>query len=437
MDLTGDYPVTAELDWHFLPGGELAPLAGTGRVKGDLQALRIVHRTTGRLTSGFEGELSDLLDAPTWRALVRVDDVSTHDFTRDAPAGSVAGHFSGTGTFSDASVTGTVTAELEGLDALGRLEARVDAEIEQDLLSVSQLNLSASEAPGSLQARGRIQLTGEAPGRFDVDAEWRDLAWPPGEAPEYQLPAGTLKASGTADAFSHEVATRIESATLPPADVQWEGQATPGSMTVDTLQVDTLGGHIDGIGELRWHPALAWSADLVAADLQPALKWPGLRGLLGARVETTGRMTEVLEARVRLWDLSGELQDRPVAGQGLVHWTDGTLTVEELSLGAGSNRLAVTGTVGETLGLAADIDAPDLSVLVPGAVGELRLTGQVTGPLSRPAIDGEFSVRRLEFGDASLDNADGHVRVGTRPGDALDVNLRADGLRAGTLSWNT
>jgi len=434
LALRDRYPLTADIQWRL--EAQPAPIAGEGRVEGDLSVLRIRHRSSGGVVSHVDAELFDVVDALRWRAEAGLDEVPLQAFGGGLPQGILSARVTSEGSLEALTAVAEVEASMTDLVDLGALLAKTELNLEGDVLEVRALTLAATQSEASVSGQGRVLLGAAEGPSLDLKLQWRDLAWPLQGEPQYQSPEGSLALAGRADDYSHELDLRLAGRDIPSTTLRARGRGDTTALSLDSLALALLDGNVTGAGQVRWDPELAWNLDLKADGLAPQVQWPELEGRIGFSARGEGRHTGGNDMALEIAELSGELNGRPIAGGARGRWRADILSLDQVDLTAGPNRLSVNGGIGERLDLDVSIDAPDVSVLHPAWHGALMLDAAIGGTTARPDLDGRLSVTELRMADVRLAGAQGRVRVAAAPTGVLDVDLTADTLAVGSLRWD-
>ncbi|MGS0465933.1 hypothetical protein ACU8V3_01120 [Cobetia marina] len=83
----------------------------------------------------------------------------------------------------------------------------------------------------------------------------------------------------------------------------------------------------------------------------------------------------------------------------------------------GQNRLSANGKIAKTITLAANIDFPALSTLMPDVAGELKGKIDATGTLDKPRLASNFTGRRLQIGENRI--SDMALSAGSMPASVV------------------
>ena len=432
--LTGDYPVDLKLDWRFQQPPALA-LTGTGSVGGNLSALEIQHRVDGTVVATLDATLKDVLKAPSWQGELDLERLDLPALVPDAPALDL-------------------TARLETRGSPDAFDYGLGAELVGPDIPATRLTLTGSGSSTAARIEsllaetlgGRIEAKGTA--AWSPAISW-DLAVTAADIdPGLQVPGLDGKVSLKADSrgglddgydFGANLIAELES--YPGAVVNLAGQGDPERVQLETLTVETLGGVIEGDGELTMAPALAWSLSLTADDLDPGRQYPGLDGRVGFRLSSAGGLDDGFDFKVQG---SAAVADYPpavvdIGGKG----TAEAAVLEKLNIQVLNGRIDGTGRVAWAPELSweaalqlADLDPGSLLADWPGRIGgpvqsQGRMTDQGPDLTARIGdVTGEllgFAVRLA----AALSMQGETIRLESLSAGSGSARLTADGSLAG------
>jgi len=241
-----------------------------------------------------------------------------------------------------------------------------------------------------------------------------------------------LDGSGTIDAFS--VGGRLV-ADLPEfgtAILEISGAGSQSGVELSVVNADVLDGRLQAEGSVAWTPAVEWRVDIQADDLAPGqlasspADWPGRLSFSGT---TEGSAGDTLHLRIQLDTLSGVLRDIPLNGK-----LSGSIQGEYYSLSAlaldwGPTHVRGAGEIGERLDAVFELDAPDLSAVLPDSRGSVLAEGRIAGTRSAPRIDANLIANGVEVGGIRIEDGDADVDVNWAPGQANRVRVHARGVQ--------
>ena len=339
------------------------------------------------------------------------------------------------------------------LDVGGTLEAfryEVSAEVWGRDFPEASLRLSGDGSPeatriqglsietldGKIEAEGRVAWAPELGWELTLTADGIDsgVQWP-------DLPARvgfTLASRGDLNAFVYSLEADMQSHALPASTLALKGQGDTKGTRLETLRVETLGGHLQAKADVAWAPAVTWDAEVDIADLDPGKQWPEWGGVLGGRVLSHGKLTdEGPELSARVESLGGRLRGYPVDAEARVRMRGRETQLEELRVVSGPSSLTASGSIGERLDLELGFSSPNLESLLPDAQGSIKVSGTATGILDTPAMNLELAADGVAVAGQRIRSLGGTVQVDLAPNGRLNVDLTGAGLVAGAMAFDS
>lgn len=279
------------------------------------------------------------------------------------------------------------------------------------------LDLQVS-APSELNLDARLDLRRPTP-TFDLQARWPELAWPLSGEPDYRSLDGRLTLAGQPDDYRLTLTSALRGAELPDTGLDLSAQGDTGGLTLQPLALRLLDGRLTARGRVDWAPQVAWRLAVETEDLNPGAypfpepaAAPDLAGRLTAELNTEGRLRDGLpELSVDIQRLDGQLRDRPLSARGRLEMAPGPqgprFLARDLRLASGRNRVSLDGRIDQSVDLAFEIEAPDLSELQlpPGAelAGTITGQGRLGGSLEQPTLQAKLAAKGLAYQDYRLD----------------------------------
>jgi translocation and assembly module TamB len=198
-------------------------------------------------------------------------------------------------------------------------------------------------------------------------------------------------------------------------------------------------GRLTAQGTLLLDASRAFSAEFDATQINPARFGKFPRGRLNARGQASGALLPELRLQTQFTLPPGELEGRPVKGQGRLRYENRHLADADIDLNLAGNLAKLKGAfgrAGDRLGW--DIDAPALARLKLGLAGRLTSRGSVSGDPGAPQIEAVLAASGLRLpGDIAADTLNLQLDLqaaanGTFSGqlDARGVTLAGQRLRS-------
>lgn len=138
--------------------------------------------------------------------------------------------------------------------------------------------------------------------------------------------------------------------------------------------------------------------------------------------------------KVNIAQLDGKIDGRPLKASGDVESLDGVITVKDLVVLAGQNKLNASGNASEPFDLNLDIDAPKLSQVWPGLAGSLKGGGKVSGTLKQLQVNADLKGKQLKFDDLSINGLD---LTAKQQGDVYDIKADITQFKQGANTIKT
>jgi translocation and assembly module TamB len=172
------------------------------------------------------------------------------------------------------------------------------------------------------------------------------------------------------------------------------------------------------------------------ADIGEFKEVPDL--LLNGKFEANGALQPQLQGELSFELDDSRLAGHPLQGSGEVHLQGERLTIPDLQLAAGANRVQVQGSLSEQRSrLTFEIDAPQLNQLSPDIAGSLKAKGTAVGTLESPQITVKWDADQLRLPqDVQVGSLQGEAEVEIDPDQpfplqAITAQVQASGVRSG------
>jgi len=394
MEMQEDYPLQGALDWQWRDDA-LAPLNARTRFTGNLRRLELIQEIQPPYSIHAEVALIDVLDTLQLDGTLVVQDSTLADIDASWPALQLSAALTLTGALEQLQIKGTVSSR----DAqANRLDAALDAEWHAMRVSIRSLLLTLPERTTRLQLQGEVDLGVPGTG-LDLQADWRDLAWPLYAEPAVTSDSGTLALRGSLEAYQLSGDAALDAPQFTPVQLQLQGQGDLDNIELGTVSARLLDGGLQGRARLAWSPQLAASFELDGKQLNPGLRWPEWPGRLAVQLKGSLEAGED-NAPVLRFDnaaVSGSLREQTLKLAMRGNYRPGALQIDSGVLTSGPTRLALQGHLGETLDLAWDLDSPDLATLAPAAAGRLSGKGRLQGNPQAPRLTAQLAGQDLRY----------------------------------------
>ncbi|MFO7542252.1 MAG: translocation/assembly module TamB domain-containing protein [Thiobacillus sp.] len=419
-----------------------APFALQGRVtaaRDDPMPIRATLGVTGRLAAiAFKldaqadtmrfmatGEAAPFARVRLPRLVVAGEGIDPRQFSAEAPHAALA--FSGV-------FEGQPGERLLGTFSLTNAQA---GRLDQQRLPLA--NLTGAVLGDTVKADfSALSIDLGAAGQFSGDGQWRDGRFSVNlNSPRLDLAGVHRDLNATRIRAALNLAGDAASQTLTAEVAETWGQGRFVLSHADRvvhLRDATFSGQVGGLtarGSVRLDGSRAFNAEFDATGINPARFGDFPRARLNARGEVSGALLPTLRLQTLFTLPPGELEGRPVKGQGRLRYADGQLSDADIDLDLAGNRARVKGAYGRAGDrLTWDIDAPALARLKLGLAGRLTSTGSASGDPRQPQIDAQLNASGLRLpGEIGADSLRLKLGMQAAATGAFNGQLEARGLQ--------
>ena len=410
-----------------IDGARRDPVAVSARLElaGQLSApVFQLHAAAARMRFLASGEAAPFARVRLPRLTVAGEGIDPRQFVAGAPSADLA--FSGV-------FEGQPGERLLGSFSLSnRLAGRLD----QQRLPLA--NLTGAVVGDSAQADfSALLIDLGVAGRFSGDGVWRDGRF------ALNLQSPRLNLAGLhRDLYATKLHTRLQlsgdgarqTLSAEVAETWGKGSFTlshaDAALRLEAANFSGQAGQLSAAGTLQLDAPRAFAAKIVADRINPARFGKFPRGRLNARGEVSGALLPALRLQTQFTLPPGELEDRPVSGQGRLRYENRHLADADIDLDLAGNRAKLKGAYGRVGDrLVWDIDAPALARLKLGLAGRLTSQGSVSGDPARPQIDATAAASGLRLpGDLAADTLDLQLDLQAAATGAFNGQLEVHGL---------
>lgn len=209
------------------------------------------------------------------------------------------------------------------------------------------------------------------------------------------------------DTFNLVFDGNIDGQHLPPAAIHLSGKGGLQAFNLDALTATCLGGTIAVGGHVTRQSPTEWDLTISGTDIHPGNQWRLWPGKLNFNAGLKGAFTDGHSlVEVNDIEVNGQLLERPFSASGKLHLIGKTITLEDLRLRSGDNRVALDGTVSENSNLRAEFDLPDPYSLWTGFRGHVNGNAVIEGDFRRPRATVTLDGAHMAYGDYKLRQVD-------------------------------
>ncbi|WP_260261004.1 autotransporter assembly complex protein TamB [Vibrio intestinalis] len=273
--------------------------------------------------------------------------------------------------------------------------------------TVAELNLKAlfsGLASGDLVATLQ-PLEPQLP--FDLALTQADAQWPLKGKAEYKVAIDELKGQGSLKAYGLALQAEVQGTPIPDLGIKLKGAGDLNHIQLSQLELQTLGGMVEGQVMANWQAPINWQAQLELTDIQPGLQWPEAEGQISGTLKTDGALTAKGGWKVNLpqLDIDGVLRDYPLNIEGSLQALDEAgkgeifLKTPRLVLSHGPNSIRAQGELAQQWQLDLALDLPSLVKSVPDLQGQARGGVKLRGDLKQPQVELDLQAENIAWQD--------------------------------------
>ncbi|MEL7450072.1 MAG: translocation/assembly module TamB domain-containing protein [Pseudomonadota bacterium] len=416
-----DYNADAALRWQ-LEYADLPRLGGQLDARLSRSAVEVRQAFAEPAEATLAGSADFNGDVPIWQASARLPERALNTLHSQWPDLRLGTDLSISGTGSEGTLTGTVYLPdflPEAVTATGAMA------LDDGRLTVQPLTVALQNRRESLTVTGAVAVTDLASGQTDLRASWQNLQWPLTEEPVVRSDSGSIAVDGNTSRFSFRLEGVADGDAVPATRLNAAGTGSTKAISIDSLAAALLGGEVQGTGNIQLDDSPAATLNLRASGLDPSTEFADWPGEFGFALEAA---VDGKTFNARLGDLDGTLRGYRWRGDCAVAFDGQEWVVNEVEFDGDGTQLEVAGRLGETLDLAWNLRADDMSVLHPDGAGAFQTTGTMGGTRERPVMQLSLTGQQLRWDSYAANEISLEATV-----DGSDQTPSAMELRASAL----
>ena len=322
---------------------------------------------------------------------------------------------------------------LNAADVIESYDATINVQLDNTVrdLDFDVVLTGAADA----QLTGRVQpLDNTLPLKATLSSEL--LGWPLDTQAIAAVNDLQLDIEGTLEDYTLDLGAAVSGEQIPDTTLAIMGRINTERVLIPELNLDTLGGTVEGTTSVNWTDGIDWLAAIGLEGIQPGLQVEGLEGVLGGTIDAAGTVADGdWSLSLDGADITGELNNYPFDLVVRAQKSDpDSLTIDELVLDNGANQIRAGGIVAladsgfSDLRLSAVL--PELQNLVPELDGNISADLTLKGQLTEPDVTLDVRTDRLTYQDYQVQSVRMVADVGEAAFKESDFSLTVKQITA-------
>ncbi|WP_018651890.1 autotransporter assembly complex protein TamB [Actinobacillus capsulatus] len=235
------------------------------------------------------------------------------------------------------------------------------------------------------------------------------------------------------DVLNYQLDTQV-SATgmgIPASRAHLKGQGEITQFNIEQLALNALEGKANLSGNVNWENGVAWDAKTDLDTINTKSLAPEWAAVLSGGLQSkgyAGRGENGLDWHVEVsnLDLNGMLLQKNLQLNGEIKSNNKTLLdVPSATLIYGENNIALKGILSDKSDFSAQINAPNLTGLLPKLAANIQGNVKLTGKVAEPNLDLDLTAKSLSYDQLNLQNliAKGKVTTEKTIQGNVDISL--------------
>ena len=180
----------------------------------------------------------------------------------------------------------------------------------------------------------------------------------------------------------------------------FSGEGDYKQVKLSNIILTSQHGNATATGDVAWDPDVRLNFDVKGSDIKTIAFLPEWPAIANAEIKYDGSFLDSrLENNIDVISLEGTFRDQKLSAKGQITDRQGLIRAENFNVKLGDNTIFATGAVTEPLSLEVDVDAKNLTQLLPELAGKIKGSAVVKGDYKAPQIESKLTANNLRYGD--------------------------------------
>lgn len=251
------------------------------------------------------------------------------------------------------------------------------------------------------------------------------VQWPLTASAQYQVDNIALNLTGKVTDYQIKSKFAVKGENIPATTVDLSSSGNLKQIDITSLLVSALKGTILLSGNASWQDSIKWNTALKVNKIDASSEFPDYPLVLNGGLNTSGSWIDKdWSVAIRDVALVGNIKKAKIDVHGNVSGdAKGVWNIHDFDATWGDNVIKINGQMDNKLALNADINAKNLSQILPELSGNVVGKIALQGTLDKPVVDTNLQVNTFRWQTWSVNNAKLMANVKSTEQIAGDVTL--------------
>lgn len=294
--------------------------------------------------------------------------------------------------------------QLKDQQQLLLADSQLELKLSGSLLKQTHLSLITKGGINS-QLTGQVELN-QAKTPFHLQFTSPNFRYPATGKDPLITQNINLVATGNLLDYQLQFTGQAQGMAVPKAELDFAITGGLSQAQIQQFVLKTLGGQAELTGKLDWQQGIAWNNDLVLKQINTANFTPNWRALLSGQISSNGYAnSEDWHIELPQLSLQGRLNGQSLNLQSkLVADKTQLLDIAQLALNYGNNQLQAQGKLSQHSDFSLNINAPNLTGLLPDLSANLQGDINIKGNIFEPEVAINLNGKNIHFQQFNLAN---------------------------------